>query len=365
MLERELQLKSMADAGVDSLIDFNATGPKSIDSNSPNVKRICMACLVNAAYILEIYRQRALGSNQPAASAWCEPFNYKLKQLLLSPVDGSIFGAVFVWNSLSALRHFQFHRPSVFPAIVIAFRGTIFSPANIISDLRDDFNLILQQINKISRLNEALRITKQMVREYGVQNVFLAGHSLGAAIALKVGRIMAEEGLNVDAHLFNPPFFSLISVKDEKLGVFIHKIRESAAGRLAKGRKDNVHAQATFIALQKWFPNLYINVYDPVSSNYLYYFRARQSVTAHTSIVNSVLYLLGRKPEPYHLLPSVNLLINSTGHKEFKVAHGLYQWWSEDTQLQAERYSLNVQEFADLVNKFEEVTVSDSSQHSM
>lgn len=353
----------MADAGVDSLIDFNATGPKNIHANSPNVKRIGMACLVNAAYILEIYRQRALGPNTPAASSWCEPFNYKLKHLLLSPADGSIFGAVFVWSCLSALRHFQFHRPSVFPAIVIAFRGTIFSPANIISDLRDDFNLILQQINKVSRLDEALRVTKQMVREYGAQNVSLAGHSLGAAIALKVGRIMAEEGLNMDVHLFNPPFFSLISVKDEKLGIFIHKIRESAAGRLARGRKDDGQAQATFIALQKWFPNLYINVYDPVSCNYFYYFRARRSFTAHSSIINSLLYLLGRKPEPQHLLPSANLFINSTGPREFKVAHGLYQWWSEDTQLQTEQYSLNVQEFADLVNKFEEVTVSGSSQH--
>jgi len=363
--EKAPKMKSMADAGMNSLIDFDATGPKNIHANSPNVKRICMACLVNAAYILEIYRQRALGPKPPAASAWSEPFNYKLKRLLLSPTDGSIFGAVFVWSYVSALRHFQFHRPSVFPAIVIVFRGTIFSPANIISDLRDDFHLILQQIHKVSRLDEALRVTKQMVRDYGAQNVCLAGHSLGAAIALKVGRIIAEEGLNVDTHLFNPPFFSLISVNDEQLGVFIHKIRECAAGRLTRGRKDDAHAQATFIALQKWFPNLYINVYDPVACNYLYYFRARQSFTAHSSIVNSVLYLLGRKPEAHHLLPSAHLFVNSTGSREFKVAHGLYQWWSEDTKLQAEQHSLKLQELADLVNKFEEVIVSGSFEHSM
>lgn len=173
-----------------------------------------------------------------------------------------------------------------------------------------------------------------MVREYGAQNVSLAGHSLGAAIALKVGRIMAKEGLNMDVHLFNPPFFSLVSVKDEKLGIFIHKIRESATRRLAKGRKDDAQAQAAFIALQKWFPNLCINVYDPVLCNYLGYFRARRSFAAHSSIINSLLYLLGRKPEHHHLLPSANLFINSTGPREFKVAHGLYQWWSKGTQLQ-------------------------------
>lgn len=95
-----------------------------------------MAHLVNAAHILEIYRQRTVGSNPPAASAWCESFSYKSKHLLLSLVDGSIFGAVFIWSYVSVLRHFQFHSPSVCPAIVIVFRGMIFSLAKIICDVR-------------------------------------------------------------------------------------------------------------------------------------------------------------------------------------------------------------------------------------
>lgn len=82
-----------------------------------------MAYLVIAAHILEIISQRALGSNPPAASAWCESFSYKLKHLLLSLVDGSFFGAVFIWSYVSVIRHFQLHRPSVFPANVIVFRA--------------------------------------------------------------------------------------------------------------------------------------------------------------------------------------------------------------------------------------------------
>lgn len=50
----------MAVAGVDGLIGFDAIGPKNIHANSPSVKRICMACVVKAAYILEIYRQGEL-----------------------------------------------------------------------------------------------------------------------------------------------------------------------------------------------------------------------------------------------------------------------------------------------------------------
>ena len=70
---RERKLKSMT--GVESLIDFDATGPKNINPNGPNVKRICMACLVNAVYIREINRHPAPGPNPPVASAWCKPFN--------------------------------------------------------------------------------------------------------------------------------------------------------------------------------------------------------------------------------------------------------------------------------------------------
>lgn len=71
------------------------------------------------------------------------------------------------------------------------------------------------------------------------------------------------------------------------------------------------------------------------------------------------------KAVPHHLLPSAQLFVNSTGPREFKVALGLYQWWSEDTQLHAEQYRLKVQGFADLATKFEEVTVSGNSEHFM
>lgn len=63
--ERKPKLESMAVAGVDGLIGFDAIGPKYIHANSPSVKRICMPCVVKEAYgerghILEIYRQREL-----------------------------------------------------------------------------------------------------------------------------------------------------------------------------------------------------------------------------------------------------------------------------------------------------------------
>ncbi|KAH9296878.1 hypothetical protein KI387_028560 [Taxus chinensis] len=341
----------------ENLIDFNATGPKNTHPHHPHFKRILLACLVNSAYIQEIHRQAALKPPQSsAASEWHSYFHYKLHSLLYSPADGSIFGAVFVYNRLSALRNLRFLRPATCPSAVIALRGTILSAASIISDLRDDLNLILQQIHKVSRVDEALRVTREMTKCYGAENVCLVGHSLGAAVALKVSRIIAaEEGNFIDTHLFNPPFFSLISVKHQKLGAFIHKIRAIAAGCITK---TTAETRAAFLALQKWCPNLYVNVYDPVSCNYLHYFRARESNTAHNSIVNSVLRSWGRNPEPHHLVPSANLVVNGGGGKEFRFSHGLHQWWSEETVVKIEHYSLDVPEFVDRVNEFAEVADS-------
>lgn len=192
----------------EDLLDFNATGPKNTRPNDPNFQRILFACLVNSSYIQEIYRQQALKRHSSTSSAWHTAFHYRLHSLLYSPSDGSIFGAVFMYDSFSALKEFRFFRPANCPSAVIALRGTILSAASIISDLRDDLNLILQQIQKVSRVEETLRITREMVKRCGAQNVCLVGHSLGAAVVLKVSRIMVEEdSIFVDTHLFNPPFF--------------------------------------------------------------------------------------------------------------------------------------------------------------
>lgn len=43
----------------------------------------------------------------------------------------------------------------------------------------------------------------------------------------------------MDTHLFNSPFFSLITVNDEQFGVFYHKIREGAVGGLGRGREND------------------------------------------------------------------------------------------------------------------------------
>ncbi|XP_057870567.2 GDSL esterase/lipase At4g10955 [Cryptomeria japonica] len=341
----------------EDLLDFNAAGPKNTRPNDPNFQRILLACLVNSSYIQEIYRQQAIKRHGTSASAWHTAFHYRLHSLLYSPSDGSIFGAVFMYDSFSALKEFRLFRPENCPSAVIALRGTILSAASIISDLRDDLNLILQQIQKVSRVEEALRVTREMVKRCGAQNVCLAGHSLGAAVALKVSRIMAEEeSIFLDTHLFNPPFFSLISVRDQKLGIFIHRIRAMAAGCLTQSAAET---RAAFLALQKWCPNLYVNVFDPVSSNYLHYFRARLTNSAHSSIVYWIMRSLGKSPEPHHLLPSANLFINDGGRKEFRFSHGLYQWWSEDTELKTEHYNLDVPEFVDRVNQYAQVAAKE------
>ena len=50
---------------------------------------------------------------------------------------------------------------------------------------------------------------KRSIDAYGPDNIWIVGHSLGAAIAIVVARKMEREKIDkIEAHLFNPPFLS-------------------------------------------------------------------------------------------------------------------------------------------------------------
>lgn len=117
----------------------------------------------------------------------------------------------------------------------------IFSPANIISQLLYDFHLIFQQIPQVSRPVESLRVSSQMVSVRGSDCLLRSSFSRIRHCSLS--RLNdCRGGLNVDTHLFNSSFFSLITDNDEQLGVFYHKIREGAAGGLGRGRENDTDA---------------------------------------------------------------------------------------------------------------------------
>ena len=59
----------------------------------------------------------------------------------------------------------------------------------------------------------AINYVRNMVTSSRGASVWLAGHSLGAAMALLGGKEMAKEGHLIEIYLFNPPFCSDLIAK--------------------------------------------------------------------------------------------------------------------------------------------------------
>jgi len=53
----------------------------------------------------------------------------------------------------------------------------------------------------------------------GASNIWLAGHSLGSAMAMLTRKTMAKTGIFMESFLFNPPYVSapIEGIKDKKL----------------------------------------------------------------------------------------------------------------------------------------------------
>ncbi|RVW41253.1 GDSL esterase/lipase [Vitis vinifera] len=103
--------------------------------------------------------------------------------------------------------------PECAPKCVIAFRGTILKPSSAEQDMKLNIKLLTAELRKDnSRFKPALDAVKEVVQEAEPANIWLAGHSLGSAIAMLVGKSMAEEqGKYLKTFLFNPPFLRLPS----------------------------------------------------------------------------------------------------------------------------------------------------------
>uniref|UniRef100_A0A0E0Q977 Fungal lipase-like domain-containing protein n=1 Tax=Oryza rufipogon TaxID=4529 RepID=A0A0E0Q977_ORYRU len=154
--------------------------------------------------------------------------------------------------------------------------------------------------------------------------VWLMGHSLGASLALDVGRaMMAEKDYNLPTFLFNPPQVSLAPAIDVLLPT--KKARRSihAASSFLKARMDKVlkphkeRMEKLFEQLSPWAPELYVHERDLICKGYISYFEQREQVKERfRGIGKSAMALsyrdmlfaaFGKEKERPHLLPTARL----------------------------------------------------------
>ncbi|KAJ1282375.1 hypothetical protein BS78_03G047300 [Paspalum vaginatum] len=321
--------------------EFHATGPRNLSSpgwrdlirsswRDPNYRRVAMSCFVQAAYLLELDRQEGKTGEAALAPNWWKPFKYKLVRPLIDSRDGSIYGALLEWDQLAALTDLIVVKPQGAPKAVLALRGTVLKQLTVVRDLEDDLRFFARESLRGSvRFTGALEVLKSAIDKHGSANVCVAGHSLGAAFALQVGKTLAKDGAFVECHLFNPPSVSL--------GSGLRKIQEKAGNVLkryisgsgssgsgsssshALGGSGQVVQTTSEVGLikevKRWVPNLYINSCDYICC----FYDDRSGVATVTSEnhsgVHSKLYVIAKGPN------------------KFLEAHGLQQWWSDDSEL--------------------------------
>lgn len=327
-------------------------------------RRAIAASLVEAAYKIERDRQENRQGPEAQASPYWEFFHFKLNHVLTDNVDNSIFGAIYEYNFPNPHLFHNNHNQLKPPKYAVAFRGTLTQPHTRSRDLTLDFQCICNTIHESSRVLLAMQALQSLVSSCGAKNVWLAGHSLGSAIGLLVGKNMAKMGFPLETYLFNPPFISapIESIRGERVrhGIRITgSIMKAGLSAVVKGHHSqhitsaqDDHDGDTFSLLSAWFPYLFVNPADPICSGYIGYFEHRKTMKeigageigklATKSSFESIFSgALGKETEPYDLLPSAVLTINQTPSPDFRRAHSVEQWWNPNCHYRSLTYQFS------------------------
>ncbi|KAM7494351.1 hypothetical protein LguiB_028960 [Lonicera macranthoides] len=335
--------------------NFELTGPKhlkKVDWKNVDHRRSVAASLVQGVYILERDRQEKREGSEALAPPWWNFFNFKLCSQLIDDADSCIFAAIYQLNPPS----FNIkHSTEESPRFVVAFRGTLTKGDAFTRDVQLDLHFVRNGLHQTSRFEIALKAVRNMVSAVGNASVWLAGHSLGSAMAMLVGRNMAKKGKFLESFLFNPPYVSapIERIQDKTLKHGIRIASSVITAGLAvsvKAKNQKNKNEDPFAALSPWVPCLFVNPKDNLCAEYIGYFQHRsamerigagsiEKLAAQHSISGLFMTAIGKETEePLHLIPSANLTINLTHCENFTEAHGLHQWWRSDLQLHSEVY---------------------------
>jgi hypothetical protein len=326
---------------------FSVAGPlhlTAVDWQNPHHRRSIAATLVQGVYVLEHDRQQSRQEKNALAPPWWEVYHFNLDEILIDDTDYSYFGTIF-----------EYKYPNYYstptgglqpPHYIIAFRGTLTKPDTRAQDLKLDLRCVFNRLERSSRFQLAIQAVQRVVSKAGPTNVWLAGHSLGSAISLLVGRYMVNMGFHLETYLFNPPFIRTPTelIKNEKVkhGVrFTGSIIKAGIASVVKNHCPNKDEEKNepFRVLSQWIPYLFLNPTDPICSEYIGYFQHRtnmenigfgdiERVSTQSSFGSLILGAVGRESDPSHLLPSAYLTINLGPIQDFRQAHGVEQWWN-------------------------------------
>ncbi|KAJ1386090.1 Fungal lipase-like domain [Sesbania bispinosa] len=330
---------------------FDLSGPfhlTCVDWDNAHDRKSVAASLVQGVYVLEKDRQGRREGPNALALPWWAFFHFQLLRTLVDDVDSSIFGAIYEFKPPPSMCNDTLHRG---PRYVVAFRGTITRADSVSRDIELDIHFVRNGLHQTSRSEIAIQAVRNMVASVGVSNIWLAGHSLGSAIALLAGKTMAKTGIFIESFLFNPPYVSapIERIKDKKLKHGLRIVGSVVTAGLAiamKAKQQKNLSLDSFAALSAWVPCLFVNPSDHICSEYVGYFEHRrkmeeigagsiEKLATQNSLTCLLMSAFGKESEPLHLIPSASLTVNFTPPRDFREAHGIHQWWKPDLRLES------------------------------
>ncbi|WVZ76994.1 hypothetical protein U9M48_024899 [Paspalum notatum var. saurae] len=362
--------------------DFTICGPKhmmlrtgpvimlmEIDWGNEEHRRSMIACLLKSIYVLQNDQRRSV--NDKLAPAWWQNFNFRLHRVLEFPCEclcckcrqnilganirSFIYGAIFKYDAPPGRRH------PLAPCYIIAFRGTMQNDPTVFSDMLLNLEVLTNgQLGKCRRFqlarNEVAKLLDSIDHGDGRAVamagtgmnpdpiVWLAGHSLGASLALDVGQhLMTSAGRNLPAFLFNPPHVSAAPVvqvlgmkEKDKKDMYTSSYKFKYVLGMTFWWSHMKRMEERFEQLSPWVPNIYVHQRDVICKGFIDYFEARRRLSKSSPEVAMVGTMLsfrdmidaafGKKSERAYLLPSARLWVNASTRGS---AHALKQWWQQ------------------------------------
>ncbi|CAE6117966.1 unnamed protein product [Arabidopsis arenosa] len=204
---------------------------------------------------------------------WWDFFNFSLVETLIDDYDGSIYGAVFEYK----LSNFCQNTPHVKvpPRYVIAFRGTILDSETWMSDVKLNFKISFNTLYRGSRSMHAIRAIRNVVDNHNHSAIWLAGHSLGAALVLLAGKTMTSLGYLLESYIFNPPISSipLEQLPGGDMLKEMFQITKSVVKATVAIALTDLQVQEEDPKTASWIPYLYVNPADPICAGFIDYFK--------------------------------------------------------------------------------------------
>ncbi|RZC89988.1 hypothetical protein C5167_029054 [Papaver somniferum] len=300
--------------------DFQGSGLSllsTVDWKNERHRRSIMASLVKGVYVLEDDRRKKRQGNLALAPPWWKFFDFQLQEELIDDAgpsifaDSSTFGAVYEFKPKS-----NNYYPKGAPKYVIAFRGTMLKKDTIIRDTMLNINILINKLSHRSHFDKAMQPVENIVSGEGVsvRDIWLAGHSLGASIAMLLGRNMAKKGNFIQSYFFNPPFFAT----PMKRRIYVASSWFKAALTvIIKDNEERRHSEDLFYGLCKWEPKLFLHKSDIISAGFILHFEVPESMenyavgdvgrlASESSFMRLFMYAFGMEDysEELHLLPS-------------------------------------------------------------